>query len=86
MLSNFMDLVTVVEIGGLRATSSTLVAQYQSKLRRYLDMVKMLYKEATIKPNHHLAIHIGKDIIPFYGPLHSIRAFNTESRRRGDVT
>ncbi|THH31573.1 hypothetical protein EUX98_g2602 [Antrodiella citrinella] len=78
MLRNFMDLVTAIEIGGMLVMSEELIAQYNLSLTRYLRSARTLYKEAVFKPNHHLALHIGLQILPFYGPLHSVRAFHTE--------
>lgn len=78
MLNNFMNLVTAVEVGGSLVMTDELISVYNDSLTRYLKDLKDLYRETSIKPNHHLAMHIGLDVMPSYGPLHPIRAFSTE--------
>lgn len=78
MLSNFLDLVNVVQIGAALEMTDDLIKEYQELIVKYLDGMKKLYKESTVKPNHHLAVHLGLDVLPNFGPLHPIRSFNTE--------
>ena len=58
MLTNFMDLVTAVNIAGSLVTSEANIRQYEESILRYLRNLKHLYPEASIKPNHHIAIHL----------------------------
>lgn len=77
MLRNFMDLITAVSIGGLLHISEESIQAYEFFLLRYLRGMKELYKEAVVKPNHHLAIHFAVFLRQF-GPDHSWRAYGSE--------
>lgn len=77
MLDNFMDLVGLVELGGMLRCSEAQIKLYEQLVLRYLKAIKDLYKESTIKPNHHIAYHIGEFMRKF-GPVHSWRAFAFE--------
>ncbi|KAI0711247.1 hypothetical protein C8Q76DRAFT_568046, partial [Earliella scabrosa] len=77
MLSNFMDLVTAVVIAGLLETSPEHIALYRQYMLRYLNKMKALYPEVTVKPNHHFALHI-PDFLEFFAPTHSWRSFAFE--------
>ncbi len=77
MLDNYMDLVGVVEIGGMMRCSEAHIKRYEQLVLRYLGALKKLYKEGSITPNHHIAYHIGEFMRKF-GPVHSWRAFAFE--------
>lgn len=77
MLHNFLDLVTAVEIGSMLVTSRKHASIYGTTLRRYLDNLKLLYPEATIAPNHHLALHL-PDFLVSLGPSPEYRIFGPE--------
>ncbi|KAJ3531570.1 hypothetical protein NM688_g7556 [Phlebia brevispora] len=78
MLKNYMDLVTAVGIAGMLITSNVHIKAYRQAILRYLENAKVLYKECSFKPNHHLAIHLADVFLPNFGPFHPIRAFHTE--------
>ncbi|KAJ3551842.1 hypothetical protein NM688_g4476 [Phlebia brevispora] len=78
MLDNFMHLVTAVAIAGMLAISDAHIAAYRKAIMHYLETMKDLYKEATFKPNHHLAVHFADTFLPNFGSLYPIRAFHTE--------
>ena len=78
MLSNFMNLVTAVEISGSLIMSNAHIDIYRNALLRYLQGMKALHKEAKFVSNHHMAIHVANTILPNFSPLHAIRAFHTE--------
>lgn len=78
MLDNFMHLVTAITIAGMGEMTQSLIELYQSSMSSYLTTFLHLYKESSLKPNHHLAVHLGRDVLPRYGPLHPIRAYATE--------
>jgi hypothetical protein len=77
MLVNFIDLVTAVEVGSMLVTSDGHIQLYEEAITSYLQTLKVLYKEARIAPNHHLALHI-PDFLRFFGPVHAWRAFALE--------
>lgn len=74
MLNNFMDLATAVVLAGMWRISSTHIALFEQYLRRYLNNLKDLYKEAKVIPNHHLALHL-PIFMRLFGPVQSWRAF-----------
>ncbi|KZT02118.1 uncharacterized protein LAESUDRAFT_601594, partial [Laetiporus sulphureus 93-53] len=77
LLSNFMDLVTVVTMSSSLEVSAEHIKIYDASLMRYLRTLKDLYKEAAIKPNHHLALHVS-ECLRVFGPARSIRTFFAE--------
>ena len=44
---------------------------------RYLQTFKRLFKEASIVPNHHLALHLPA-FMHLFGPVHAWRSFAFE--------
>ena len=70
MLSNFIDLVTTIQLLNMCFTSEDLISHYEDCILRYLRELKSLYKHAKIKPIHHTALHI-PDFMRFFGPVHS---------------
>ncbi|TFY77450.1 hypothetical protein EWM64_g6562 [Hericium alpestre] len=77
MLENFIDLIVAVEIGSMLSVSSEHASLYDMLMKRYLDGVNALYKEANFVPNHHISLHLG-DFMCSFGPVHAWRAFATE--------
>ena len=77
MLANFMDLVTAVRIASMRTTNDAYIALYELHISSYINGVLELYKDADIKPNHHLSLHLGHFLRTF-GPVHSYRTFAFE--------
>ncbi|KAF6755596.1 hypothetical protein DFP72DRAFT_811306, partial [Ephemerocybe angulata] len=77
MLTNFLDLVTAVEIAGMLVTSPEHISAYTTSMTRYLINMKALYKEAVVVPNHHFALHI-PDYLRLWGPGPQNRGFGFE--------
>ena len=77
MLANFMDLVTAVRIASMRVTNDEYIALYDHHISSYISGVIELYKDADIKPNHHLSLHLGHFLRTF-GPVHAYRTFAFE--------
>ncbi|KAJ3547879.1 hypothetical protein NM688_g5358 [Phlebia brevispora] len=75
MLDNYMDLVTAVTIAGMVVMTEEHIKLYEEAILRYLRTIKELYPEASIKPNHYLAIHLAV-FMHLFGPVHSWRFFN----------
>lgn len=74
MLDNYMQLVRAIDIAGSLRISEEDIKIYEDCILRYLCDLKSLYKEATIKPNHHFAVHLAA-FLRKYGPVHSWRAY-----------
>ena len=72
MLLNFMDLVMAVQIANMRIISEKHIILYEKLMMRYLIKFKSLYKDAKIKPTHHVSLHIG-DFLRNFGPVHAYR-------------
>ncbi|KDQ28554.1 hypothetical protein PLEOSDRAFT_1027583, partial [Pleurotus ostreatus PC15] len=95
MLENFMDLVSAVEIGSLLAIDAAQIQAYNDRILRYLDTIKDLYPHFRLRPNFHLAAHVG-DFLELFDPVHSYRTFGAErynhvlqgintSRKHGEI-
>ncbi|KAH9911471.1 uncharacterized protein BXZ73DRAFT_34095, partial [Epithele typhae] len=76
MLNNFMDLVTMIVIGGLLEMSEDKASLYEEVASRYLKKALELY-DFTVTPNQHNSLHIPV-FFRLFGPLHSIRTFFSE--------
>jgi hypothetical protein len=70
LLQNFMDLVTAVRLANIRISSPDQIAEFNKHIFRYVSMLKDLFPDVPLKPNHHAALHIG-DILDLFGPVHS---------------
>lgn len=77
MLANFMDLVTAVRIASMRITNDEYIALYDQHIFSYIGGLLELYKDADIKPNHHLSLHLGH-FLQTFGPVHVYRTFAFE--------
>ncbi|KAJ3547089.1 hypothetical protein NMY22_g1789 [Coprinellus aureogranulatus] len=77
MLRNFLDLVTAVEIASRTSITENDIKEYERLMHRYLTDLKELYQDASISPNHHIALHLG-DIMRNFGPTPEYRAFFME--------
>ena len=77
MLANFMDLVSAVVIASLLETSGKYIDLFKDYMLRYLRKMKELYKEVSVKPNHHFALHL-PEFMALFAPVHSWRAFAFE--------
>ncbi|KAH9920694.1 uncharacterized protein B0H18DRAFT_880904 [Fomitopsis serialis] len=77
LLTNFMHLVCAVQIARMHSTSARLADLYRYHYKAYVAGFIDLYKEATVKPTNHLALHIA-DFLPAMGPTHSYRTWAFE--------
>ncbi|OBZ70848.1 hypothetical protein A0H81_09433 [Grifola frondosa] len=68
MLHNFMDAVDAIEIIGLREIDEQHIQAAEHSLQKYLKTLMVLYKEAKIQPNHHLALHL-PEFLRLFGPM-----------------
>lgn len=77
MLHNFMHLVAAVRIASSRAVNDEYIETYETCITSYVEGLKNLYPDASIKPNHHLSLHLG-DFMRRFGPVHAHRTFAFE--------
>jgi hypothetical protein len=77
MLSNFIDLVVAVELASSLVIAESDIERYDFYLRRYLEEMKELYRDVTVTPNHHDALHVS-DFLRALGPSPWYRAFHVE--------
>ena len=77
MLANFMDLVTAVCIASMRVTNNEYITLYDQHIFSYIRGILELYKDADIKPNHHLSLHLGH-FLQTFGPVHAYWTFAFE--------
>lgn len=96
MLHNFMHLVTAVRVASSRVINEEYIKMYEICITAYLEGLKSLYLDASIKPNHHLSLHLG-DLMRRFGPVHAYRTFAFErlnylmqqmptNKKHGDVS
>lgn len=72
-----MYLVMAVRIASSRVLNEDFIVAYESSINSYLEGLKTLYPDASIKPNHHLSLHLG-DFMRKFGPVHAYRTFAFE--------
>ncbi|KZS89416.1 hypothetical protein SISNIDRAFT_417016 [Sistotremastrum niveocremeum HHB9708] len=77
MLENFMHLITMINMSHLRIIDHETIELYRSSTLAYLAGVKTLFREQTLVPNHHAALHL-PDLLKRFGPVHAWRTFAFE--------
>lgn len=77
LLCNFMDLTSAVQLADQRVITDQIITDSEMLMARYLTVMKTLFKDVKIQPNHHVALHAG-DFLRLYGPNHSVRGFGGE--------
>ncbi|KAK0440683.1 uncharacterized protein EV420DRAFT_1247741, partial [Desarmillaria tabescens] len=77
MLTNFLDMVKAVSILNLRVTSHMHIQRYNFFAKRYVGVMKTLYKDVAVKPIHHMALHAG-EFLRVFGPVHAYRTLAFE--------
>ncbi|OCH85284.1 hypothetical protein OBBRIDRAFT_740161 [Obba rivulosa] len=77
MLANFLDLATVVVLASQHQITEKHIQGIEIHLRRYLEGMKRIYKATSIKPNHHLAMHL-PHFLRLFSPVHAWHAFAFE--------
>jgi hypothetical protein len=77
MLHNYMHLVTAIHISNMRSMSNDKVDLYSYHYKKYFCGVLDLYKEARIRPVHHMGFHYDM-LLRAFGPVHSWRAWAFE--------
>ncbi|POW13091.1 hypothetical protein PSTT_03985 [Puccinia striiformis] len=69
LIHNFSHLVSLVQLGLMRETSSAIIVQYRHHLISYLESSVKLFGP-LVAPNHHMAIHLAECLEKF-GPVRS---------------
>ncbi|KAJ7429510.1 hypothetical protein B0H11DRAFT_2265471 [Mycena galericulata] len=77
LLDNMNDLVLAVIAANFKDTSQPIADSYDRFYRSYIVGVAKLYKENSITPAQHSALHIGQNLREF-GPGHSRSAHHYE--------
>ncbi|KZS89712.1 hypothetical protein SISNIDRAFT_394405, partial [Sistotremastrum niveocremeum HHB9708] len=72
MLSNFMALITLVNIAHQRTLDAGAILHYRESIIKYLGGVKTLFLEQQLLPNHHAALHLSS-MLQMFGPVISWR-------------
>jgi hypothetical protein len=72
MLCNFMDLSAAIQLANQRVITPKHIDDYEFLILRYLQGMKILFKDASIQPIHHVSMHAG-DFLRLFGPAHSVR-------------
>lgn len=77
LIDHTMDLALAIAWGLSRRTSPHHAERYMFYMKRYLNSIKELFPDYSLKPNHHYALHI-PDILLLFGPLHGTWVFSIE--------
>ena len=72
MLCNFMDLSAAIQLANQRITTEKHIIDYERLILRYLQGMKVLFKDAPLQPIHHVSMHAG-EFLRLFGPTHSVR-------------
>ena len=72
LLCNFMDLSAAVQLANQRITTKKHIDDYERLILRYLQGLKVLFKDTPLQPIHHASLHAGEFLRQF-GPTHSVR-------------
>lgn len=64
-----MRLATAISWGTSHQTSPKHVAEYMENIHAYLTSLIELFPDITLRPNHHMALHLGEFFLRF-GPVH----------------
>jgi len=72
MLYNFMDLSAAVQLANQRIITEKHIVDYERLILRYLQGMKVLFKDVPLQPIHHVSLHAG-EFLRLFGPTHSVR-------------
>jgi len=72
LLCNFMDLSAAVQLANQRVTTKKHIDDYERLILRYLQGLKVLFKDTLLQLIHHASLHAG-DFLKQFGPTHSVR-------------
>ena len=72
LLCNFMDLSAAVQLANQRTITQKHVDDYERLILRYLQGIKVMFKDTPFQPIHHVSLHAG-EFLKLFGPTHSVR-------------
>ena len=72
MLCNFMDLSAAIQLANQRIITEKHIIDYERLILRYLQGMKILFKDTPLQPIHHVSMHAG-EFLRLFGPTHSVR-------------
>ena len=71
LLCNFMDLTAAIQLANQRIITDNHIRDYEQLILRYLQGVKVLFKDTPLQPIHHVSMHAG-EFLKLFGPMHSV--------------
>lgn len=77
MLLQLLNLALVVSLATRRSTSISRRANLACCMIQYLEATRLLFPQAAIVPNHHLALHLPR-FLKLFGPPHAWWCFPYE--------
>lgn len=77
ILTNFMHLVTAVDLASRRELKDRHIHRYEKHIVEYLKTLLILYPGTTLVPNQHRSLHYGVHLRR-WGPSHAWRCFAFE--------
>jgi hypothetical protein len=84
LLQNFAHLVSAVNLALKRSTSPERIHSYTYHMKEYLASSIILFPHVELAPNHHMAMHVGRECLARFGPVRAWWSFPME-RLMGDV-
>ena len=72
LLCNFMDLSAAVQLANQRIITQEHIDDYERLILRYLQGIKVMFKDTPFQPIHHVSLHAGA-FLKLFGPTHSVR-------------
>lgn len=72
LLCNFMDLSAAVQLANQRIVTQKHIDDYERLILRYLQGIKVMFKDVPLQPIHHVSLHAG-EFLKLFGPTHSVR-------------
>ena len=72
-----MDLMSSVQLADQWTINEKKIRDSEMLMSRFLNTMKMLFKDTKTQPIHHAALHAG-NFLWLFGPNHSVQAFRGE--------
>ncbi|KAF9647790.1 hypothetical protein BDM02DRAFT_3187692 [Thelephora ganbajun] len=72
LLCNFMDLSAAVQLASQRIITQKHIDDYERLILRYLQGMKVMFKDTPLQPIHHVSLHAG-EFLKLFGPTHPVR-------------
>ncbi|KAF9641845.1 hypothetical protein BDM02DRAFT_3194438 [Thelephora ganbajun] len=72
LFCNFMDLSAAVQLANQRIITDKHIYDYKQLILRYLQGMKVMFKDTPLQPIHHVSMHAG-EFLKLFGPTHLVR-------------